>query len=44
MRGLAALNAAQAEKVLKLVLFILSPEGQPILARYGFSAPTRLGP
>lgn len=42
--GLTALNAAQAEKALKLVMFILSPEGQQILARYGFSAPTRVSP
>ncbi len=42
--GLTALNAAQAEKALKLVLFILSPDGQQILARYGFSAPTRVSP
>ncbi len=42
--GLTALNVAQAEKALKLVLFILSPDAQQILARYGFSAPTRLSP
>ena len=28
----------------QLVLFILSPDGQQILARHGFVAPTRLGP
>jgi molybdate transport system substrate-binding protein len=39
--GLTALNTAQADKALKLVLFILSPDGQEILARYGFSASTR---
>ena len=38
--GLTALSAAQAEQALKLVLFILSPAGQQILAGYGFSAPT----
>jgi len=42
--GLTALSGAQADKALKLVLFILSPEGQQILARHGFSAPTRLSP
>lgn len=42
--GLTALNAAQAEKSLKLVLFILSPDGQQIPARHGFSAPTRVRP
>jgi ABC-type molybdate transport system substrate-binding protein len=42
--GLTALNTAQAERALKLILFILSSDGQDILARYGFSAPTRVSP
>jgi molybdenum ABC transporter molybdate-binding protein len=42
--GLTALNTAQPDKALKLVLYILSPDGQDILARHGFAAPTRLQP
>ena len=42
--GLTALNSAQADKALKLVLFILSTDGQELLARHGFSAPTRTIP
>src|SRR5262249_19580089 len=38
--GLTALTTAQADKALKLILFILSADGQQILARYGFAAPT----
>ncbi|HEY3064729.1 MAG TPA: molybdate ABC transporter substrate-binding protein [Methylomirabilota bacterium] len=41
--GLTALNSAQTDKALKLVLFILSADGQEILARHGFAAPTRPG-
>jgi len=40
--GLTVLNTAQAERALKLVLLIMSGEGQEILAHHGFSAPTRL--
>ena len=42
--GLTALNSSQPDKALKLVLFILSPEGQQILARHGFSAPALVNP
>jgi ABC-type molybdate transport system substrate-binding protein len=39
--GLTVLSTAQPEKALKLVMFILSPAGQAILAQHGFTAPTR---
>src|SRR5262249_44057977 len=42
--GVTALTAAQADKALRLILFILSADGQQILARYGFSAPTLPNP
>jgi molybdenum ABC transporter molybdate-binding protein len=42
--GLTVLNSAQSDKALRLALFILSPEGQQILARFGFSAPTLVSP
>src|SRR5262245_28906973 len=42
--GLTVLNTAAPDKALKLVLFILSSDGQEILARHGFSAPTRPNP
>jgi len=42
--GLTVLTSAQADKALKLALFILSPEGQDILARHGFTAPTKPSP
>jgi aldehyde dehydrogenase family protein len=38
-----ATSPGQAHGAMKLVLFILSNDGQRILARYRFSAPTRLG-
>ena len=41
--GLTVLTAANAERAARLVRFILSPEGQAILARYGFAAPTAPG-
>lgn len=41
--GLTVPNGAQADKALKMVMFILSPDGQEILARHGFTAPTRPG-
>jgi hypothetical protein len=37
---LAVDAGARAERALCLMSFILSPEGQAILARHGFSAPT----
>jgi len=39
--GLTVLTRAQPERALKLAMFILSLEGQEILARHGFTAPTR---
>ncbi len=42
--GATALTAARPDKALKLILFILSADGQQILARYGFSAPTLPNP
>ncbi|HEY7648002.1 MAG TPA: molybdate ABC transporter substrate-binding protein [Methylomirabilota bacterium] len=42
--GLTVLTTAQPDKALKLAMFILSPEGQEILARHGFTAPTRPAP
>jgi molybdate transport system substrate-binding protein len=41
--GLTVLAAAQPERAMKLAMFILSPEGQSIRARYGFTAPTSPG-
>ena len=41
--GLTVLTAANAERAARLVRFILSPEGQAILARHGFAAPTAPG-
>lgn len=40
--GLTVLGAADPEWGPKLVLFILSPDGQAILARHGFAAPMRV--
>jgi molybdate transport system substrate-binding protein len=42
--GVTVLTSARPDKALKLVMFILSPEGQEILARHGFAAPTKLTP
>jgi molybdate transport system substrate-binding protein len=42
--GLTVLASARSDKALKLAMFILSPEGQEILARHGFTAPTRPAP
>jgi ABC-type Fe3+ transport system substrate-binding protein len=36
-------EAAHAERAGRLVSFILSPEGQAILTRHGFAAPTGPG-
>jgi molybdate transport system substrate-binding protein len=41
--GLTVLSTAHPERAMKLAMFILSPEGQNILARYGFTAPTSPG-
>jgi molybdate transport system substrate-binding protein len=41
--GLTVLTAAHAERAGRLVSFILSPEGQAILTRHGFAAPTGPG-
>jgi molybdate transport system substrate-binding protein len=38
--GLTVLTGARAERAGRLGSFILSPEGQAILARHGFAAPT----
>jgi molybdate transport system substrate-binding protein len=38
--GLTVLTGARAERAGRLALFILSPEGQAVLARHGFAAPT----
>ena len=38
--GLTVLTGARAERAVRLMSFILSPEGQAILARHGFGAPT----
>jgi hypothetical protein len=37
------LTGAFADRADRLVSFILSPEGQAILARHGFAAPTSPG-
>jgi molybdate transport system substrate-binding protein len=42
--GLTVLATAQADRASRFVMFTLSGEGQDILARYGFSTPTRLNP
>lgn len=39
--GLTVMGGA-SESAYRLALFILSPEGQAILSRHGFYAPTRL--
>jgi hypothetical protein len=39
--GLTVLTGADAEHGLRLVMFIRSPEGQEIVTRHGFAAPTR---
>jgi molybdate transport system substrate-binding protein len=36
--GLTVLTTAHPERAMKLAMFILSPEGESILARYGFTA------
>jgi ABC-type molybdate transport system substrate-binding protein len=41
--GLTVLAGAHAERAGRLVSFILPPEGQAILARHGFAAPTPPG-
>ena len=41
--GLTVLAAGHQERAGRLVSFILSPEGQAILARHGFTAPTAPG-
>jgi ABC-type molybdate transport system substrate-binding protein len=41
--GVTVLTAAHAERAGRLVSFILSPEGQAILTRHGFAAPTGPG-
>ena len=41
--GLTALTGARVESARRLVSFILSREGQAILARHGFTAPTGPG-
>ena len=41
--GLTVLTGARVESAHRLVSFILSPEGQAILARPGFTAPTGPG-
>lgn len=41
--GLAVLTAGHRARADRLVSFILSPEGQAILARHGFAAPTAPG-
>ena len=41
--GLTVLTAGHPERAGRLVSFILSPEGQAILARHGFTAPTAPG-
>ena len=41
--GLTVLTGAHPERAGRLVSFILSPEGQAILARHGFTAPTTPG-
>jgi ABC-type molybdate transport system substrate-binding protein len=42
--GLTVLAAARVEPALRWVLFVLSPDGQAILDRFGFAAPTRPAP
>jgi len=39
--GLTVLTGADHEKASKLAMFILSAQGQAILERYGFAAPTK---
>ncbi len=41
--GLTVVSGARAERALRLMAFILSPDGQAILARHGFTAPTAPG-
>jgi ABC-type molybdate transport system substrate-binding protein len=41
--GLTVLAGAHAERAGRLASFILSPQGQAILARHGFAAPTASG-
>ena len=41
--GLTVLTGARVESARRLVSFILSPEGQAILARHGFTAPSGPG-
>lgn len=41
--GLTVLTAGNGERAARLVSFILSPEGEAILARHGFTAPTAQG-
>jgi molybdate transport system substrate-binding protein len=38
--GLTVLTGARPERAVRLMSFILSPEGQGVLARHGFTAPT----
>jgi ABC-type molybdate transport system substrate-binding protein len=42
--GLTVLAGARVEPALRWVLFVLSPDGQAILERFGFAAPTRPAP
>jgi ABC-type molybdate transport system substrate-binding protein len=42
--GLTVLTGARREPALRWVLFVLSPEGQTILERFGFGAPNRPAP
>ena len=42
--GLTVLTGARLEPALRWVLFVLSPDGQAILERFGFGAPTRPAP
>ena len=41
--GLTVLRGPRAEPAARLVSFILSPEGQAVLARHGFGAPASPG-
>jgi ABC-type molybdate transport system substrate-binding protein len=41
--GLTVLTGARPERALRLMAFILSPAGQAVLARHGFTAPTAPG-
>jgi ABC-type molybdate transport system substrate-binding protein len=42
--GLTVLTGARVEPALRWVLFVLSPDGQAIVERFGFAAPTRPAP